>query len=140
MASLSLCPKCGEMKPRDGFYGVRKRSGWCKPCSRARSAAYYAANKEKQKAAHREWVSNNRERAADQKARSAYGLSVEEFEQLKREGKCAICGGTERLCIDHCHISKRVRGVLCASCNKGLGFFKDDANRIRAAIEYLDRE
>lgn len=139
MPDLIRCPKCEAAKPRDDFYGIRKRSGWCKDCTKVRTAAYYAANKDKQAAAHRQWVANNRERVAAHKARSAYGLSVEEYEQLKRERKCAICGNTERLRIDHCHVSERVRGVLCDSCNKGLGFFKDDPARLRAAVRYLKR-
>lgn len=109
------------MKPREDYYGVRKRAGWCKVCSRTKSAAYYAANKERQKAKHREWVAANKERVAAHKAKSAYGIPLDEYEQLMHEGKCAICGNTERLRIDHCHVSERVRGVLCDSCNKGLG-------------------
>lgn len=138
--TLIRCPKCGEMKPREDYYGVRKRSGWCRVCSRAKSAAYYAANKERQKAKHREWVAANKARVAAHKAKSAYGIPLDEFEQLMREGKCAICGSPERLRIDHCHVSERVRGVLCDSCNKGLGFFKDDPRRLRAALRYLKRE
>ena len=139
MSELIRCPKCGEMKPREDYYGVRKRAGWCKVCSRARSAAYYAANKDRQKAKHREWVAANKERVAAHKAKSAYGIPLDEYEQLMHEGKCAICGNTERLRIDHCHVSERVRGVLCDSCNKGLGFFRDDPARLRAAIRYLKR-
>jgi hypothetical protein len=113
MAAEFRCPRCKETRPRDDFYGVRKRSGWCKTCSRARTAAYYAANKEKQKIAHREWVKANRGRVAAHKAKSAYGIPLDEYEQLMREGKCAICGNTERLRIDHCHVSDRVtRGPL----------------------------
>jgi signal transduction histidine kinase len=85
------------MKPREDYYGVRKRSGWCKVCSRAKSAAYYAANKERQKAKHREWVAANKERVAAHKAKSAYGIPLDEYEQLMHEGKCAICGNTELL-------------------------------------------
>ena len=140
MNVLIRCPKCGEMKPREDYYGVRKRAGWCKACSRAKSAAYYAANKERQKAKHREWVAANKERVAAHKAKSAYGITLDEYEQLMHEGKCAICGNTERLRIDHCHVSERVRGVLCDSCNKGLGFFRDDPARLRAAIRYIKRD
>ncbi len=139
MTAKFRCPRCGETKPREDFYGVRKRSGWCKPCTRARSAAYYAANKDKQRDAHRAWVAANRARVAAHKAKSAYGIPLDEYEQLMREGRCGICGNTERLRIDHCHASERVRGVLCDSCNKGLGFFKDDPARLRAAIRYLKR-
>ena len=140
MSELIRCPKCGEMKPREDYYGVRKRSGWCKVCSRAKSAAYYAANKERQKAKHREWVAANKERVAAHKAKSAYGIPLDEYEQLMHEGKCVICGNTERLRIDHCHACERVRGVLCDSCNKGLGFFRDDPALLRAAIRYLPHD
>ena len=113
MNELIRCPKCGEMKPREDYYGVRKRAGWYKVCSRAKSAAYYAANKERQKAKHREWVAANKERVAAHKAKSTYGISLDEYEQLMHEGRCAICSNTERLRIDHCHVSEHVRGVLC---------------------------
>ena len=39
--------------------------------------------------------------------------------------------------LDHCHDSKKIRGILCGHCNTGLGAFKDDISRLNAAIEYL---
>lgn len=45
---MILCPKCLTEKPREDFYGVKKRSGWCKECTRVKSAAYYAANRDRQ--------------------------------------------------------------------------------------------
>jgi hypothetical protein len=59
----------------------------------------------------------------------------------RQNGRCALCGGppTERgLVIDHCHRSGKVRALLCSSCNKGLGFFRDDPERLTAAITYLE--
>jgi hypothetical protein len=54
------------------------------------------------------------------------------------EGKtCAICGGSDRLVVDHCHRQGSIRGALCANCNTGLGMFADDPDRLRAAIAYL---
>lgn len=55
-----------------------------------------------------------------------------------QHGLCAIC--SEKMvqpAVDHCHATKRVRGLLCRSCNVGLGFFKDDPERLRRAIDYL---
>lgn len=133
---MHLCPKCGETKPRDQFYGVKKRSGWCKPCTRERSAAYYAANRDKARESHRQWVADNPERVARHKAKSAYGLTDDEYDRLM-ESPCAICGAEHDLVIDHCHTTGRCRGRLCHPCNKGLGFFRDDVDRLQRAIDYL---
>lgn len=58
--------------------------------------------------------------------------------------KCAICGRhqntmSKSLCVDHCHKTEQIRGLLCVGCNGVLGKFNDDADRFRAAAEYLDR-
>lgn len=52
---------------------------------------------------------------------------------------CKICGKTPkaRMHLDHCHKTMRVRGLLCGTCNKGLGQFKDSAALLDAAAEYL---
>lgn len=59
-------------------------------------------------------------------------------------GKCAICSQSLSLDptiatgrIDHCHASGKFRGVLCDSCNLGLGKFGDDPKRLLAAVAYL---
>jgi len=71
-----------------------------------------------------------------------YGMSVEDFDALLalQDGACAICKRTcdENLCVDHCHVTGKVRGLLCRTCNFGLGLFKDDPRFTRAATEYLE--
>lgn len=57
-----------------------------------------------------------------------------------QHGRCAICQEErtpEQLFIDHDHASGRVRGLLCPSCNTGLGNFKDDVKRLEKARSYL---
>ena len=61
-----------------------------------------------------------------------YGLTQEDFDRMleTQEGKCLICGKVfqtvrkREACVDHSHTTGEVRGLLCASCNSGLGFFK----------------
>jgi len=56
-------------------------------------------------------------------------------------GICAICKKppqqNKRLAVDHCHTTGDIRGLLCDLCNRGLGFFQDDIERIAIAIVYL---
>ena len=133
---MILCPKCQTEKPREDFYGVKKRSGWCKACTRQRSAAYYAANKDRARESHRRWVQANPERVARHKAKAAYGLSDDEYDALMAQ-PCGICGAEFDLVIDHCHTKGTARGRLCHACNKGLGFFRDDPRLLRRAARYL---
>lgn len=76
-----------------------------------------------------------------------YGISHEEFVALltSQNGLCAICGTDEwpgkdnAPHVDHCHKTGGVRGILCGPCNNGLGYFRDDPERLRKAAEYLER-
>jgi hypothetical protein len=87
-----------------------------------------------------------RKQANDPSLRSAplnrlYGISVVEYDALlaKQGGVCAICRqhSKRRLCVDHCHLTGTVRGLLCDRCNLGLGYLKDDQASLVAALAYL---
>jgi hypothetical protein len=73
----------------------------------------------------------------------AYSFKISEEELHiwlnSTDGKCTICQETpERgLVIDHCHVTGKIRGVLCHHCNSGLGFMRDNTNYLSNAIEYL---
>lgn len=74
-----------------------------------------------------------------------YGISRDEFDAMltAQGGGCAICGSSmrdvsrNRLCVDHCHDTGRVRGLLCGHCNRGLGFFQDSPELLEKAKRYL---
>jgi hypothetical protein len=75
-----------------------------------------------------------------------YGIDWEGFDLLWERclGKCSICDkplglDSSDTHVDHCHESGSVRGILCRHCNQGLGQFRDDPERIRAAADYLER-
>ena len=72
----------------------------------------------------------------------AHGLTKIEYDQMLEQqcGGCAICKqvpGKRRLCVDHCHTSGKIRGLLCIPCNIALGSLKDDPQRMLAAINYI---
>lgn len=78
--------------------------------------------------------------------RRAYGIEPEEFAALldAQGGVCAICRGPrngpgDRLHVDHCHDTKKVRGLLCAKCNTAVGLLNDDPDRAAALAAYLRR-
>ena len=85
-----------------------------------------------------------------------YRITVEELEAKveAQGGKCASCGdpiavrsGQGGAHVDHNHgccpgnqsCGKCLRDVLCFRCNRGLGFFLDDPERLRKAIDYLTK-
>lgn len=68
-----------------------------------------------------------------------HGLTIRETRKFKIGKSCAICKSSEKLVIDHCHVQEKIRDVLCDSCNKGLGLFKDDPALLLLAVEYLKR-
>jgi Recombination endonuclease VII len=59
--------------------------------------------------------------------------------RARRSSLCAIClkAPAERLCVDHCHATGKVRGLLCRTCNVGLGCYRDDPSLVTAAAAYL---
>ena len=72
--------------------------------------------------------------------KSTYGLTLEEWDAMliRQLACCAICGRQSRdLHVDHCHATGEIRGLLCNSCNNGLGRFADDPERLIAAARYL---
>lgn len=70
-----------------------------------------------------------------------YGITPEEYDRRVKEqdGKCAICLEERPLAVDHCHETGKVRGLLCRSCNAGMGMLKDDPERLRRAILFLEQ-
>ena len=81
--------------------------------------------------------------------KSRFGMDKEEYNKRlnQQDHKCAICSltieelndGKKRFSVDHSHLSGKIRGLLCNSCNVALGLFKDNKDLLLAAVEYLDK-
>ena len=87
-----------------------------------------------------------RDRAAFKARLKRRKLTEQELDAMiaAQDGLCAICGcppsGDDRvLFIDHCHATDVTRGLLCRTCNCGLGQFKDSPALLDAAKAYLLR-
>lgn len=104
----------------------------------AQKKVYNKKNREKMAAYRKE----NRERTLARIRLNKYGVTSDDLKRIlaKQGGVCAICGsfgGGKRLCVDHDHETGKVRGLLCQSCNKGIGLFKDSSVATRRASDYL---
>ena len=88
----------------------------------------------------KEYISNGYKN----RIKSRYGLTIEQYDKMLVEqgGVCYICHITpvKRLQIDHSHSTRKVRGLLCGRCNKGLAHYKDNPENFKRAIEYLERD
>ncbi len=130
---IKRCAKCGDVKPLSDFHsqpgGPQGRHSWCKPCANT----YARANKKRNYSTEqkRRWLLKTR-----------YGLSQSAVDLLHSEqgGGCGICGKAlgRKFHIDHNHVTKKVRGLLCHRCNLLIGGLDDLAIRIRA-IAWLER-
>jgi hypothetical protein len=101
---------------------------------------YYKAHKEERK----RYRDTHKKECKGHNYRRLYGLTLDDYNRMfeKQNGHCAICGThiselAKPLSIDHDHKTGKIRGLLCNSCNFGLGHFNDDVNRLSNAAQYL---
>jgi hypothetical protein len=74
-----------------------------------------------------------------------YGITQADYDAMleRQQHRCKICRRHKsefkrRLHVDHCHTTKKVRGLLCDMCNTGLGRFRDDVTLLFSAVQYLN--
>lgn len=150
----NTCSKCKIEKQSSEFgKDPRKVNGLksnCKSCCKITVKKSYAKNKEKYKDSQIKYVEKNKRKISTYKRdwhfKNKYNLSLEELDAMKiaQNFCCKICGKHEletprqSLCVDHCHVTKKVRGLLCESCNQALGLFYDNPENLQKALEYLE--
>lgn len=146
------CAMCGEDLPRSMFTAdPRMRLGlksYCKDCCHIDARRRYHANPEHAREVQR--VASKRryttERGRTEHLKALYGITQEQYQALLRaQGYgCAACGTTEpggksnQWHVDHSHSSRKIRGLLCAGCNIGIGHLGDSPERLRAAAIYIE--
>lgn len=111
---------------------------WVKNLSEPEQIALLLARQENRATLSRERARRDKVKVAAKK----YGLTEEELQAMidATGGLCDLCGESigDKLNVDHCHDTLKVRGILCSKCNSGLGYFRDDIRLLRKAAEYLE--
>jgi hypothetical protein len=129
VAGQICCSACGTLKPLAEFAPSMAKSGngCCRVCRRA-------MNKTAPTQAQLRKYNLKK-----------YGITPEDYDSLLavQGGACACCKAQRnldgrRLYVDHCHSTGRVRGLLCYSCNTGIGSLGDDTKGLQRALCYLE--
>lgn len=132
---LKICKTCNVEKGIDEFQntstkGLYYKQSSCRSCRSKNKAISRKLNPSKEAL---------RKRA--QKLRSKYGIELEDYDRMydAQVGLCKICKEhLDKLNVDHCHNTGKIRGLLCFQCNSGLGQFRDNINYLKEAIKYLE--
>lgn len=146
-AHLIRCPDCTKERNKRDARKRRESQEY-----RARQSEYQKEYRERTREQRKKYLEDNKEARA-RSVRNAflkrkYGITQEDFELMlqDQDGRCKICGEPPTLentkhgvlAVDHCHYTGKVRGLLCDLCNKGVGLLKDDVDRLKNAIKYLE--
>lgn len=124
------CPACGETKQLAEFAvnrSFRRDVGtYCLPCHNR---------------IVRENVQKNHGTTRNAHLKRRYGLTHDDVAAMveAQGGACAICRVRPAEHVDHDHETGDVRGILCFTCNVGLGNFGDDPDRMELAVRYLKK-
>lgn len=71
-----------------------------------------------------------------------YNLTVEEYDRIfVEQGSCCACCGdqSENYEVDHDHTTGKIRGIICKSCNTGIGLLGDYKESLILALAYLSK-
>ncbi len=141
------CSVCQVKKGQNHYYTSGRRE---------RLMAYRRDNKAEVLRKEKEWRDANPDRSKGKILRqywpgSTWQEALENFRALvlAQNNLCKICQKPETckfnrppykvrdLCVDHCHKTGKVRGLLCDSCNVLLGRAKDCPEICLSAAVYL---
>ena len=158
---MKRCSICRKEKQETEFQFQNKALGIrvsaCKECRNGRKREYRKKNPEKQKMMDRaayerqrlnriayakRYREENPEKTRNTNLKVKYGITSEDYDEMyeKQGGKCGICHKHQDdlnrvLCVDHCHVSGNVRGLLCDTCNRFLGFYEQLSDGCKKYLE-----
>jgi len=147
---MKRCTKCETEKPESRFQVFKTKTGtrlgsWCRDCTNANQLRWKLRFPEKAKQcvvtakARREAREPGYRR--DEFRKTKYGLSKTQFADMRaaQNDLCALCDDKMTPpCVDHDHVSGKVRALLCRNCNNALGKLQDCPGLLLKAAAYLE--
>ncbi len=136
---VKICRHHGNLRKEDIVAIKRKTysTSWCRLCRNTKQ---------------RNYCKKNPEYMRNQNLYTRFKIRRHEYDNLVSEqgNKCAICNRPETyinkkldapnpLSIDHCHVTGKIRELLCQKCNTILGMANDSDEILQEAIKYLRR-
>lgn len=127
---LKTCSCCGDQKPSTKSFWTPNewgKAGWrsqCKDCTNRKNRLRARTNDNAKR-----WHVGRR----NGWLKRQYGITLTDYDALFQfqRGMCKICHSTHsrrdiqtHLCVDHCHKTGRVRGLLCVKCNTLIGMLE----------------
>ena len=131
---FKTCNKCEKLLPLTEYHkGKNRRNGIhsnCRTCCNIQT--------------HKWHLKISPEQRHDIHLKRNYGISLVQYKSLlrKQANRCAICKQIVRnnkLCVDHNHKTKAVRGLLCNKCNQALGLLQEKILNCKNMISYLKK-
>lgn len=156
-----LCKGCNQLKPLDSKHFVKDKNdptGFTYRCKICRAKAHKQWSlrnpgkikelNEKHKGTRKAYYNSPEIKLKYRKKyiERKFGIKYDLYQSMhdSSDGKCYICGEPETnkrqeyLSVDHDHKTGKVRGLLCNSCNRGLGFFRDNPKYLENAKTYIN--
>jgi hypothetical protein len=129
------CTKCGITKTINEFNKDKLRKDGFEPACRK------CNNTRQKKWRDKQTIEYHRDRQRKWKLKG-FNMSLSEYNYYVsiQDGKCAIChclDETGDLCVDHDHVTNKIRGMLCKKCNLAIGHLKDSPVNALSAARYL---
>lgn len=127
---MLTCRHCGLEKQQKEFVKHREtKSGYINTCKTCKKTRYPTSEEQKQK----QW---------ERQIKRNYGITIADYDRMfaEQNGACMGCyqpPKKQRLSVDHCHETGRVRGLLCQNCNIALGLVNDSAFILANLTKYV---
>lgn len=160
VSSRGLCKRCYGKAYRNGTLppqkpkgvhrlsdiDIEKRTGICAACGPVRvklssGGGGHECTVGRNEQKRRRYNGPKRHIHQATRVKYKYGIPEEEYFNLveSSDGRCELCDKLTDLVVDHCHANQQVRGLLCHSCNVGLGWMRDNPTTLRKAAEYIEK-